>query len=220
VRGLGFAGGGLALGAQFLDQGFALARDARILRRRLDAGQLGGAGDRGVQLAPPEQAMADRLPGIALQVLAGIPRIDDVRDAIAWQAQRYDGNNHSGPRGDAIPLAARLLRLALDADQGLAAGLPPGHVLADLAERGGTYDPQVLAALAQVAPFNEQVTTAHAVTLAQLRPGDRLEADVLTETDTLLVGRGAEVTEQVIERLHNFDRQVPLRQPLFVVREA
>ncbi len=173
---------------------------------------------RGVQLAPAEQAMADRLPGIALQVLADIPRIDEVRDAIAWQGQRYDGNNRSGPGGDAIPLAARLLRLALDADQGLAAGLTPGHVLADLADRGGAYDPQALAALTRVPPFHQQVTAAHAVTLAQLQPGDRLDADVLTVKDTLLVGRGAEVTEQVIERLRNFDRQVPLRQPLFVLR--
>lgn len=173
---------------------------------------------RGVQLAPPEQAMADRLPSIALQVLAGIPRIDEVREAITWQGQRYDGNNHGGPCGDAIPLAARLLRLALDADQGLAAGLTPGHVLADLAGRRGAYDPQVLAALAGVPPFGEQVATAVLITLAQLRPGDRLDADVLTVADTLLVGRGAEVTEQIIERLRNFDRQVPLRQPLFVLR--
>lgn len=58
------------------------------------------------------------------------------------------------------------------------------------------------------------------MTLGQLRPGDRLDADVRTEADALLVGRGAVVTEQVIERLRNFDRQVPLSQPLFVVRAA
>jgi hypothetical protein len=40
VGGLGLAGIGLALGAQLLDQGLAVAGEAVIVRRRLDAGAL------------------------------------------------------------------------------------------------------------------------------------------------------------------------------------
>jgi CheY-like chemotaxis protein len=146
--------------------------------------------NRGVPLAPSEQAMTNRLPAIAQQVLARIPRLDGVRDAIRWQDQRFDGNNRSGPGGTDIPVAARLLRLALDVDLALAAGVLPGHVLDDLGQRAGTYDPVALAALAQVPPFRGEEPTATRIPLSRLRAGDRIDADVRTTTDTLLVGRG------------------------------
>jgi len=173
---------------------------------------------RGAPLTASEQSMANRLPAIAEQVLARIPRLDAVRDAIRWQDQRYDGRNRNGPAGADIPLAARLLHLAVDADHELAAGNPPDHVLKDLQDREAAYDPEVLAALVQVAPFREEEPTAKRIALAQIRSGDRVDADIRTVNDTLLVGRGTLVTEQIIERLRNYNQQVPVREPVYVLR--
>jgi hypothetical protein len=162
--------------------------------------------------------MASRLPAIAEQVLGRIPRLDAVRDAIRWQVQRYDGRNRGGPAAAEIPLGARLLHLALDVDHALAAGTPPDNVLKDLQEREAAHDPDALAALVQIAPFREEEPTAQRMTLARIRPGDRVEADIRTVKDTLLVGRGTLVTEQIIERLRNYNSQVPVREPVYVLR--
>jgi hypothetical protein len=70
----------------------------------------------------------------------------------------------------------------------------------------------------QIAPFREEEPTARRISLAQIRSGDRVDADIRTVNDNLLVGRGTLVTEQIIERLRNYNAQVPVREPLYVLR--
>ena len=52
------------------------------------------------------------------EVTRSVPRLEGVREAIRLQGKHYDGRGAPGgpPRGDDIPLGARLLRLALDLD--------------------------------------------------------------------------------------------------------
>ena len=84
-----------------------------------------------------EQAMVDRLPDIAEQVLAGIPRLEEVRAAIRWQNAPYGGTPGSSgtPVGDRLPLGARVLRLVQDYDALEGAGKAAPDALWAMGER-------------------------------------------------------------------------------------
>src|SRR5207253_6047133 len=67
-------------------------------------------------ISPEEQAMVDRLPALAEQVLAGIPRLEEVRAGIRLQMARYADppSSPGAPAGDGLPLGARVLRVVQD----------------------------------------------------------------------------------------------------------
>ncbi len=160
--------------------------------------------EQGVELAPDEEQMVSALPEVALQVLAGIPRIDDVRDAIASQIARYDGGTPRDTRsGDSIPLGGRLLRLARDYDLLETAGTSPVSALTTLRCRTGAYDPALLDALALV--VRDRATREPiGVTVGQLVVGMVLAADVTTRSGTKLVARGNELSLAQLTRIRNY----------------
>ena len=78
--------------------------------------------------------------------------------------------------------------------------------------RPGWYDPEVLAALAS----SRKAPEARSVTLRELVPGMTFAADVRTEDGVLLVARGQDVTPSLLQRMRNFARSRPLREPFRV----
>src|ERR1700712_1562360 len=77
--------------------------------------------DAGRPLNEEEAEMADRVPGISRDLVATIPRLEGVSEAIGCYRARYDGRGSAsqGPCGDDLPLAARILRVAADFDSGM-----------------------------------------------------------------------------------------------------
>ena len=173
---------------------------------------------RGHELTDNEQAMVDRLPRIAERLLAGIPRLEQVREAIRWQQRRFDGRDpQPGPAGEAIPLGARLLRVALDFDPLESRGLAAGEAVAALRQQRGRYDPAVLDALAWVRRGAADAEPTVEIAPSELRPGMRLASDVRSSGGMLLVGRGQVVTDGLLERLRNFSAQAQIEDLVSVV---
>ena len=73
----------------------------------------------GDELTSQEEEQIKRLPERALALLEDIPRIDDVKAIIKYHDKRFDGGGipHDGLAGDAIPIGARVLKVALDYDR-------------------------------------------------------------------------------------------------------
>jgi response regulator RpfG family c-di-GMP phosphodiesterase len=67
----------------------------------------------GQVLSAEEMAMAEHLPRLAVQLLENIPRLDSVLAILAAQQSNYDGSGNlpGAPRGEAIPLGARVLKI-------------------------------------------------------------------------------------------------------------
>src|SRR5437016_3409437 len=91
-------------------------------------------------ISPEEQAMVDRLPALAEQVLAGIPRLEEVRAGIRLQGARYADppSSPTAPAGDGLPLGARVLRVVQDYDSLALAGRPAAEALKTMTGRPGT----------------------------------------------------------------------------------
>src|SRR6185295_8846840 len=68
--------------------------------------------DRGAGLTDAEHRLADRLPHIADEILATIPRLEGVRAILRHQQDRADRATPTAP----IPFGARILRVAADFD--------------------------------------------------------------------------------------------------------
>jgi response regulator RpfG family c-di-GMP phosphodiesterase len=169
----------------------------------------------GRPLSLPEQAMVKRLPAVTEQLLANIPRLEPVREIMAFLDTRYDGEG--GTRKEAaLPVGARMLRLVLDYDALETQGMSRGVAFDTLRSRKGAYDPELLAAFATLLGTQEQQATVEELGLALLQPGMVFLEDVRSGNGNLLIARGHEITASLLERIRNFSRNGGVKEPLRV----
>ncbi|TKJ19647.1 hypothetical protein A6V29_00760 [Blastococcus sp. CCUG 61487] len=121
--------------------------------------------DAGRPLTEEEAEMVGRIPAISRDLVSTIPRLEGIAKAIGWHRARYDGEGSSigVPRGEDLPLAARILRLAADFDAGMSQRPSVQATITALRADAGAYDPRVLAAR----------VTAHDVPDTQAPPPSR-----------------------------------------------
>ena len=162
--------------------------------------------DAGRPLTEDERVMVDRVPQLSRDLVAAIPRLESVADAVGWQTARFDGagSRVGVPSGEELPLAARILKVALDFDRGMSQQRSVQRTIAVLRADTGAHDPAVLDALARAHDSEDAGALPREVSIDELTPGMTVFDDILTGTGVLLVGRGAEVTSALIERLENF----------------
>jgi response regulator RpfG family c-di-GMP phosphodiesterase len=185
---------------------------------------------RGAEVAPQEHKMFLEHPRVGRDLIAHIPRLEPVAQAIAYQEKRFDGIGTPADdiKGDAIPLAARVLKVALDFETLEAMGLSRTKALENMQQRPGWYDPSVINAL-QVVLFDDVELVRKEVSLAwllaHLDAGNRRRAllerivlaeNVCTTGNLLVLSKGHEVTIPLLERLRNFSRHAGIRQPIHV----
>ena len=160
----------------------------------------------GRPLAPDEQLGADRLPAIADGLLAHIPRLEVVRAFLVNQTKRFDG---TGPppnrlREESIPIGARVLKIASDFDMLETQGNEVSVALDTMRGREGFYDPRLLDGFAALRGSNAQRYEVREIPLSSVIEGMTFAEDVKTETGALVLSRGYEVTEGLLERIRKF----------------
>lgn len=157
--------------------------------------------DRGQPLTVDEQSMLDRLPTVADQILAGIPRLDEVRAAILRQA--VPAGQSGALDTDDLPYGARVLRVAREFDQLLGQGADTPGALATMRAERRRYDPSLLDALAEVVAGATE-RQPREVTVDELLPGMVLVEDVFTNTGLKLVPKGSQLSASMIARVQNY----------------
>lgn len=175
----------------------------------------------GVPLSTAEWAMVARMPGVATQILADIPRLEPVRDVLAHMQTRWDGTAAAtpGPSRSALPIGARVLKVASDLDGLEARGLGSVEALDEMGRRNGWYDPQVLEAMRRLLNADAGVEERD-LPLQDIREGMVFAQDVRTATGVLLVARGHPATRSLLDRLRNYGPALGLRGTLRILLEA
>jgi hypothetical protein len=146
----------------------------------------------------------DLHPAAARDLLANIPRLEQVAAIVGRQREPYDPADAAMPlmARDAVKLGAQVLRVAIEFDAGMCAGLTPEDALSRLRLRTGHYDPLLVEALADVSiPAVSYVPRR--VTMNDLRSGMMLDQDVRNESGLLLIARGHEITLPLLIRLRS-----------------
>ena len=112
------------------------------------------------------------------------------------QYRRADDHGPGAP-----PVGARILRIAFDYAELEAQGVSETVAIGSMRTRG-RYDPELIDVLAELigVGFTPKV---HEVSVSELRIGMTLADEVRNVGGVLLVARGQDVTEQLIERLRN-----------------
>jgi response regulator RpfG family c-di-GMP phosphodiesterase len=165
--------------------------------------------DGGRPLTEEEAEMVSRVPGISRDLVSTIPRLEDVAEAIGWHRARFDGEGSRPgvPRGDDLPLGARILRLAADFDAGMSQRPSVQATISALCGDAGAYDPHVLAALVNCHRAPDTQDPPRDVDVDDLEPGMVVFDDVFTVDGVLLISRGTEVTDALVLRFENYAQQ-------------
>lgn len=178
--------------------------------------------EKGKPLTDAEEKQFLTHPAFGARLVAKIPRMERVAAIVAYQEKYFEGGGapRDEVKGEQIPLGARILKTAVDFDILLANGMPKGEALTKLERRKGIYDPAIVAALALV--VGEQARyMLQKVHLHGLTPGMIMAEDlygVRGAENILLIAKGRELNETVIEFLLDNSRSVKINQPVAVIQ--
>jgi response regulator RpfG family c-di-GMP phosphodiesterase len=172
----------------------------------------------GQSLNPEEAKTLTMNPMISADLINNIPRMEEMAEIILYQEKHYDGSGQPEDtrRGNAIPLGARILKVALDFDLLEAKGVMRGKALAELGGRDGWYDPEVLQAMAKVIGIEKNYKVREAA-FSELRAHMILDQDLCSSKGQLLISKGRELNEVVLKRLKHFSRNSGVREPVRVL---
>jgi hypothetical protein len=122
-----------------------------------------------------------------------------------------------GVRGDALPIGARLLKVALDLDTLLLGGLGAREALGEMTRRTGSYDPAVIGALGRLLTHpGSGPGLVRAITVGELRDGMVFADDARSVTGAVVAAKASEVTWSLRMRLADVAERGELVQPLHV----
>ncbi len=162
----------------------------------------------GRELSPEESQIVGMRAVVGADLLANIPRMEEVREAIARQDD--PASAHPAP-----PPGARLLRICQDYDDLDQRGLDQRAAFEALRGREGEYDPAYLTAF-ELVLFTEEGYTPRHLMVKDMLSGMVLGEPIVTEGGILLMAKGQELNELAKMRLAGLVQSHGLREPILV----
>ncbi len=170
----------------------------------------------GIPLSPHDAKLFNEHPKVAGDLLKNVPRMEYVEKIIAMQELGHDEVRSDQPDPGAIPMEARILKVALDFDGLQQAGMSKAAAFNRLKQRKIRYDNSILEAL-KVAFAKEIKYELKGVVVAELAAGMILAEHLLSSKDILLAPKGTEISDATIVRLRNFRQFIGVREPFMVL---
>lgn len=172
----------------------------------------------GKPLSISDQAAFNDHPRLGARLIRNISRLEGVATAVELQHALFapkveTAESVSQPTGIEIPIAARILRIALDYDTLRQSGLAHNRAIERMTQRTGWYDPELLEILATSDQLEPKRTLA-SLRIRDLREGMILADHVFAEDGSILVGKGQTVTETLLLRLASCARSRGIREPV------
>jgi CheY-like chemotaxis protein len=161
-----------------------------------------------------EAEMIARLPRLADNVLARIPRLEAVRDIVRHQLPTE--RNPALPLAPHAPQGASLLQAAREYDALTWRGMPADLALATMSARK-THGPEVILALAELGGMQLPNQAVREIDVEDLAEGHELADDLYSAKGLLLVGRGQLITERLLVRVRNYEATTGLQGRIIIV---
>lgn len=155
---------------------------------------------------------------IGSRLVANIPRLETISEAISFQNRRFDGSDYPGVSmaGSDIPILSRLLKVLIDYDELTAIGMSSEKAIERMRQRQGWYDPQLFVSLEnQIMSANGDMVI-RLVTLEELADGMIAEEDIVDSRDRVVIAARMEINDIAIQQLKNYNRVAKITQPIKV----
>lgn len=173
---------------------------------------------KGEPLSAAEVEMVRRMPLISEQILAGIPRLEEVTGILRQRDLDFDpeANDRHEPVKSEIAPGARILRVANDLEELQARGETAERCVDLIRTRKRRYDPSVVDAYEKLVRAGGLDFRTRGLTVGELRTGLTLADDVVLKSGAMLVPKGQEITVGLLERIKNFEQSGAVQQPIWV----
>lgn len=168
-------------------------------------------------LSPEDQEAFEGHPKLGQSLLSKIPRMETVSEIIAYQEKHFDGGGvpQEGLSGHSIPLGARILKVALDFDTQENICESFVYAINAMKRESGKYDPDVLQALEAGMSDSADAETVE-IQFQDLELGMIFAKNVLSGSGQVLVAKGNETTNSVMNFLQNYAQRENLSLPLSI----
>lgn len=170
-------------------------------------------------LTREEQDLVSHAPLIAHDLLKKIPRFESIAEIILNQNKPYHLYKESDRFGveDPVELGSQMLKLAIDVDKFITAGMPSEEIKQKLIADGEkVYNPRLTVALLDFFDDYHHYATV-ALSVFDLQEGMVLDQNVFSTNGALLMVKGQEITDAVLPRIMNFQKYVGIRQPIQIL---
>lgn len=143
---------------------------------------------------------------VASRLIANIPQMEGVARAVFYARKGFDGSGwpQDGPSGQALPQAARILKILIDlADAATGPNRSRDTAFQLLSAHRMRYDPQLFAIAQKVlrGGLDEPAKGVTVISMVAARPGDVLIHDLVDANGRLLLSAGTQLTELSARRL-------------------
>ena len=180
-----------------------------------------GKARQGQTLTEAEAKIWQRVPETGYTLLRNIPRLEPVAQIVRFQHKHFDGDGvPDGPvRGALIPLGARMLKVLLDLTEIEARHIPRPAAFTLMQRQAKRYDPEVLAAarlcLIEAEPPPPEIPSIP-IPFRRLAAGHILAEDIQTVEGKSLLTAGRQITDVLLEKLHNYAALAEIKEPVCV----
>ncbi|MEN7342535.1 MAG: HD domain-containing phosphohydrolase [Pseudomonadota bacterium] len=154
--------------------------------------------------AHEQAAYAEASTNLA-DLIRRVPRMEKVAEIVRYQHKHYDGKGwpKDAVKAESIPFGARALHLALRMDALYLSGADSDEVVQKLSERSEQFDPRLLERLTKGKTF-QTPDASRTISVEDIAVGLTIEEDVRTDSGSLLVCAGQQVSDSIHKHLMGF----------------
>lgn len=158
----------------------------------------------GQKLSPEDQARFDSHPAVAANLLASIPRLEQVTWMIANQNTSAPQLLVSGSKQPPdVVIGTNILSVSIAYDRLICQSYSHEDAVRQLRFKAPQYNSTVVELLAQLPPAHDE-HEVRACPVSELRAGMVLREEVRTDGGLLVVAKGQEISSALLLRLKNF----------------
>lgn len=177
----------------------------------------------GTTLSTQELELWNRIPLIGCKLLAHIPRLEMVAQIVLYQGKNFDGSGFPSDvcSGEKIPISSRILKVLSDLILLESKGASKMVAFENMRKRQGWYDPKILDATyncftAEGVETSESKGTSIPVSVKDLHLGHILAANLETVDDVLIVPKGVQISQALLEKIKNFAEMNQIKEPVYI----
>ena len=175
--------------------------------------------NKGEVVTGEEKALFDTHPKIGSELLISIPHLKRVAGIIAGQMTVLDVkiNDLETLKNDPVAIGGQILKTVIDFDSMIIKGRSPQEAVKEMLKNSRVYNQEIVKLFHKNIRYSDFQMEARSLPLNMLRVGMTVDEDVVSLSGVLLLKKGSEVSDSVLNSLRRFSEIAELKKPIRVL---